>query len=121
MESFTITAKMREQSARLMGDVGSPNVFLYIAIGTGTPSGSGLGSEQQRILATASIDTTDTTNDTLKLYINATATFTGNISEIAIYDAASGGNYLAYATINPVIPVTSGSSNFIYYAYIDID
>jgi len=77
--------------------------FKYIAIGTGTPSESGLGNEVARTQATVSAPS----------YAQWTASFTASsamsVTEAGIFDSSSGGTMLAYQSFS-AIPLSAGDT-----------
>jgi len=75
--------------------------FTYVAIGTGSPSDTGLGDEVARTKATVSAPS----------YAQWTASFTAssamNVTEAGIFDSSSGGTMLAYQSFS-AIPLSAG-------------
>jgi len=107
---------------------GAPAAATYIAVGTGTTafnaadttlqtetSGSGL----DRAAASASLVTTDTTNDTAQLVVTFTVTGTVAVTESGVLNAASTGTLLCRQTFS-AINVVNGDSLQITWK-IDVD
>lgn len=80
--------------------------FKYIAIGTGTTSPSGsdtaLESEVARQEGTITIESTNISNDTLRVDASFTFEASYSISESGLFNAASGGTMLARQTFDPI-------------------
>lgn len=92
----------------------------YIGWGTGTGQGAtstdlATAADESRTTGTTSQETTNTTNDTLRVSGTITATGTRAITEVATFDAAgtgnppSGGNMAVYSDFS-VINLSSGDS-----------
>ena len=75
--------------------------FSYLAIGTDSrtpdPSHTALFAEVLRFLATAAIETTAVSGDTLHLTASFVAALSLSIFELGVFDAATGGNMAARA------------------------
>jgi hypothetical protein len=99
------TTGLAKVAGLIVGEVTDP--FIYLALGIGTATNAGLGSEivdggLERAEATVSQVTTTETNDTGQLVYEWTATGSYAITEEAIYDAAAAGNCLAYRNFSAV-------------------
>jgi len=78
--------------------------FGYLAVGTGTPSGAGLGTETERVALTTKSVVAGVR--TLIAYFTNTEA-DDELTEWGLYDAASGGNLLAYGTFDATISRTA--------------
>jgi len=74
-----------------------------VAIGTGTPSESGLGAEVARVLATVNAPSY------AYWYAEITATASWSVKEAGIFDSSSGGTMLAYQSFS-ALQVSSGDT-----------
>jgi len=78
--------------------------FKYIAVGSGTtpPSGSdtGLESEVTRVEGTISLESTNISNDTLRVDASITFDASYTIAESGLFNAATGGTMLARQTFD---------------------
>ena len=104
------------------------NFFEYIAVGTGTTAANVAdtaleteitGSGLDRVSATTSRVTTDTTNDTAQLATTFTVTGTKAVTESGVLDSASTGTLLARQVFS-AINVVSGDQLTITWKF-DVD
>lgn len=119
MKEIDIRNKMTNASlaviSGLVGNTGSQTAFTYLAVGTSNTAVSAAHTALQaeitdtglaRAAATVSRETTNQTNDTLKLTYSWTATGSKTIEEIGILNAASSGTMLARA-LTGALPVVN--------------
>ena len=107
----TVTTVGKQSAAKRLVGV-TANAVDYIAIGTGSPGATTLGTEittdgGQRVQGTASNETTTTTGDTSQLVNTFTFTASFAVTEEGLFDAASSGNMFASQSFSAV-NVTSG-------------
>lgn len=104
------------QLTALMGGVGSPTVFGYLEVGTGTTAAAAsqtalitpiTDSGLARAASTNTQVTTTITNDTLRMVKTWSVTGTKAITEIGAFDAASAGN-MAGRSVFSAINVANG-------------
>lgn len=104
------------QLTALMGGVGSPTVFGYLEVGTGTTAAAAAqtalitpitDSGLARAASTNTQVTTTITNDTLRMVKTWSVTGTKAITEIGAFDAASAGN-MAGRSVFSAINVANG-------------
>lgn len=102
----------------LLGGIGSPAPFSYIALGTGTTAAAATDTALQteistgglaRASATLSQTTTSVANDTLQFTHTFTASASFAVTEEGILNAASGGTLLAHQVF-AAVNVASGDS-----------
>lgn len=116
--SNLVTTAGKAAVAGKIGGVGTVADFEYIAIGTGTNAAAAGDTTLQteittnggeRDIGTASLVTTDTTNDTLR--VTLTFNFTGSfaVTESGLFNDASAGTLLARQVFS-AINVISGDS-----------
>ncbi len=98
-------------------------IALYLAWGTGAGTAgatdTGLFTEDTtagyaRVAATKTLTTLNIANDTLQCTGTINAANSGaaiNITEVAIYDALTGGNCLYHRTFGSAVAVQQGGSN----------
>jgi len=91
----------------------------YIGWGTGASAATvddtalQTPAAESRVECTSSVVTTDFTNDTYRIVGTITcAGSTKSISELGVYDAASGGNLFARVTFTPIEVEPGESVNF---------
>lgn len=103
ISNLITTAGKAGVAARING-YGTPAAYNYLAVGTGTTAAvigdTTLESELTdtglaRAQATASVLTTDTTNDTARLSYTWTASGTKAVTEAGVFNASSSGTLLA--------------------------
>jgi len=92
VENTVTTAGKNAVCALVVGVRTTP--FKYVAIGTGTPSESGLGREVARGMAQVSAPSY------AQWFIEFNATASWDITEAGIFDASSGGTMLSYASFS---------------------
>ena len=101
-----ITDAGLEYIAKALGGLITVEAFKYIAIGSGTtaPSGSdtALENEIAREEGSVSLETTNVTNDTLKVSASFIFTASYDISESGLFNAATGGTMLARQTFDTI-------------------
>ena len=86
------------ESVELFGSIGSPVEFGWIAYGTGTTAEgtalTALTTEVDREAATIEIISVYAPHDTMRFYYLFTAAAAYAVTEIAVFNAASGGDML---------------------------
>ena len=126
--SNLVTTVGKAAVADRLGDVNTIAAFDYVAVGTGTTaanvSDTALETEitdsgLERTQGTATLVTTDTTNDTLQLLHLFSVTGTKAITEAGVLNAASSGTLLARQVFSAV-NVVSGDSFQVTWQF-DID
>jgi len=112
--SDQITNAGLTEAAKLLFDYDSPSEFTYVAYGTGTTAfaktQTALVTQVERKVANnIELTSTDVYNDTLRYTVKFTATTAEKvISEVAVFNAATGGDMLMRKVMNPTITVPSG-------------
>ena len=100
---ITITGK--GNITALMGNIGSPTAFTYLAVGTGVTAAANTDTALQtevtnnglaRAAATVTQQTTTTSNDTLRLVKQWTCSGTTAVTECGIFNASSSGIILGH-------------------------
>ena len=108
-----ITDAGLEEVAKLIGSGLNGTSFGYIAFGTGTTveanTDTTLETEIDRVQATIELDTTNVSNDTVKLTATHTASGTEGITEYGIFNAGSGGTMLS-RKVKDVVNLSAGES-----------
>jgi len=103
--------------------VGAPAAALYIAVGTGTNAAAAgdtalqteiTDSGLERVLGTASLTTTTTTDDTFHLTTTFTVTGTKAVTEVGILNASSTGTLLS-RRVASAVNVANGDSLTVNY------
>ena len=103
----------------LLGDVGSPTAFTYLALGSDNTafnaSQTALGSEitgngLARASATVTQETTTETNDTLRLQHQWSVTGSETVREAGIFNASSGGTMLARKVLTTPQSLSNGDT-----------
>lgn len=127
ISNLTTTAGKAGVASRINGSGGAA-AFTYIAVGTGTTAAA-IGdttletelaaSGLSRANATASIVTTDTTNDSARLVQTFTVTGTAAVTESGVLNASSGGTLLARQVFSAV-NVVNGDSLQVTWTF-DVD
>ena len=114
--------------AGIIGEVGAVDPFEYIAVGTGTTAAGATDtalvteitdSGLARVQASASLITTDVTNDTLKLTTTFTVSGTKAVTESGVFNAASSGTMIARQVFSAV-NVASGDNLQVDWSF-DVD
>lgn len=100
-----VPASLANVAGLLVGTETDP--FIYLGLGIGTATASGLASEivtggGEIAEATASLVTTTETNDTAQLVYEWTFSDSFAITEEGIFNASSGGDMLAYQNFSAV-------------------
>ena len=107
----TITNTGKAESVNLLGNVSSPVAFTYLAVGTGTTAAAATDTALQteitdtglsRATATVSRVTTTTTNDTLQLLHQWTATGAKAVTECGALNALVSGILLGRQVFSAV-------------------
>lgn len=95
-------------------------------LGWGTSSGQGVSANdlaaaapESRTDGTTSVQTVNTSNDTMRIVGSITATATRAITEVGAFDAASSGNMGLYASFTVVNLETDDSITFTLNATVD--
>ena len=101
VQTNTVTTAGKNMIADRLLAAPSLGVPTHMAVGTGTPSGTALGTELDRNALTSK---TRSTNVVTMVGDWAAADGTGTLSEAGIFDAASTGNMITSTTISPSIP-----------------
>ena len=103
----SLTTAGLNEVRNLLGDLSTPSGFTYLAYGTGTgaesASDTALGAEVDREQCTGDEKVTWTTfasNDTLRLWKIFTASSSGTIGEVGIFNASTGGDMLARSLLS---------------------
>lgn len=89
---------------------------LYLQAGTGSGQGgaaTGLAAAYQvREVGAVSLDTVNTANDTYRLEAVVVAAADASITEVGLFDAATGGNMLVYGDFNSISLVAGDAIEF---------
>lgn len=121
---MTVTKAGAAELANLGIDDDSPDYYDYLAFGSGTTAAADtqttLVTEKDRVAATCARHTTTNANDTMRF--TGTFTITSStactITEVAIFNAASGGDMLARTVLSTSRTVTAGQ---VYALIYDVD
>jgi len=111
---MAVTTAGMTESIYLWGDESSPVEFAYIAFGTGTTAAAAgdttLESESDREAAETTIMSTLSKDDTVRYSYEFTIATAETISEVGVFNAATGGDLLARSVLNEAdrIAVTVG-------------
>jgi|TARA_Y100000310_G_scaffold279075_2_gene297998 hypothetical protein len=121
-----ITNAGLDEVTALIGNVGSPTSFGYLAVGTGTTAAAATDttleteitdSGLERGATTNTQQTTTVTNDTLRLAITFSVTGTKAVTEVGAFNAASVGTMLGRQVFS-ALNVASGDTLTVQYSFI---
>ena len=119
---MTVTKAGAAELANLGIDDDSPNYYAYLAYGTGTTAAAdtqtSLVTEVDREAATCDRVTTTNSNDTMRFATTFTIASSITITEVAIFNASSGGDMLARTVLTTPRAVTADQ---VYALIYDVD
>lgn len=125
-KSNTITKTGLAEITNHLGNISSPVAFSYLAVGTGTTAATSddttleaeiTDSGLERASATVTQETTTSTNDTLQLVKQWTASGSKAVTEIGAFNASSSGVMLGRQVFS-VINTVSGDTLELTYKFI---